>query len=290
MRKQDSLALDGVSAEPNRFHVRKRRRPRFTFAGIMTWCVFIFLLAPSLVIVPLSFGNKDQIVFPPKEFHLDLYHLFFTTSNWLAVTAQSFHVALLSTAIALILGTLAAYGLERSQMRGKNLLLVLLLSPLFVPAVVMALGLYAYAASIGLAATTTAIVLGHAVFLCPFVIVTVSAGIRELHDRVEIAASVMGASRFKIFTAVVLPQLGPSLLSAGLFAFLMSFDEVVIAWFLSAPLTMTLPVKMFQSVQSDSSPILTAVSTLLTVLSVIVALAAEGAKNYGQSRRREIET
>jgi putative spermidine/putrescine transport system permease protein len=255
----------------------------------MAWCVFVFLLAPSLIIVPLSFGNKDQIVFPPKEFHLDLYRLFFTTSNWLAATAQSFKVALLSTAIALILGTLAAYGLERSQMRGKNLLLVMLLSPLFVPAVVMALGLYAYVAAIGLAATTTAIVLGHTVFLCPFVIVTVSAGIRELNDRIEIAASVMGASRLKIFTAVVLPQLGPSLLSAGLFAFLMSFDEVVIAWFISAPLTMTLPVKMYTSVQSDSSRILAAVSTLLTTLSVAVALAAEAARNRRQSNRRDLE-
>jgi putative spermidine/putrescine transport system permease protein len=99
----------------------------------------------------------------------------------------------------------------------------------------------------------------------------------------------MGASRLKIFTAVVLPQLGPSLLSAGLFAFLMSFDEVVIAWFISAPLTMTLPVKMYTSVQSDSSPILAAVSTLLTTLSVAVALAAEAARNRRQSNRRDLE-
>src|SRR5262249_44181825 len=155
-----------------------------------------FLLLPSFVTIPLSFGNKDQIVFPPTQFNWELYRLFFTTSNWMAATAQSAKVALFSTALALILGTLAAYGIERTELRGKQVLLVVLLSPLFIPGVVMALGLYSYFAAIGLAGTTIALVVGHTVFLCPFVIVTVSAGIRELNGRVEIAASVMGASRF----------------------------------------------------------------------------------------------
>jgi putative spermidine/putrescine transport system permease protein len=252
---------------------------KFPLTGIMAWSAFAFLLLPSLIIVPISFGNRNQIVFPPTEFHWDLYYLFFTTSTWIAATTQSAKVALLSTAIALTLGTLAAYGIERSRMRGKQLLLVVLLSPLLIPGVVTALGLYSYFAAIGLSGSTTALVMGHAVFLCPFVIVTVSAGMKELDGSIETAASVMGAGRLKIFTAVVLPQLRPSLVGAGLFAFLMSFDELVISWFISGAQTTTLPVKMYSSVQTETSPILAAISTMLTILSVIICLGAEGARN-----------
>lgn len=271
--------MNSVSGKQNLGAIGKRMQWKSPLTGFVAWSALAFLLLPSLVIVPISFGNKNQIVFPPAEFSWDLYYLFFTTSNWIAATTQSAKVALLSTAIALTLGTLAAYGIERSRMRGKQLLLVVLLSPLLIPGVVTALGLYSYFAAIGLSGSTTALVMGHTVFLCPFVIVTVSAGIRELDGSIETAASVMGAGRLKIFTAVVLPQLRPSLVSAGLFAFLMSFDELVISWFISGAQTTTLPVKMYSSVQTETSPILAAISTMLTILSVIICLGAEGARN-----------
>ena len=254
-----------------------RTRKKVSMTAVLAWLVFVFLLLPSFIIIPISFGNRHEIVFPPQEFHLDLYHLFFTSSTWVEATTQSAKVALVSTVIALILGTLAAYGTERSKMRGTQLLLVVLLSPLLVPAVVTALGLYSYFAAIGLAGTTAALILGHTVFLCPFVIITVAAGVRELDGSIEVAAAVMGAGRLKIFTAVVLPQLGPSLLSAGLFSFLMSFDELVISWFISGSLTTTLPVKMYSSVQTETSPILAAISTMLTVLSLIICIGASAA-------------
>lgn len=271
--------MNSVAVKQEPGVIGKRMQWKFPLTGIMAWSALAFLLLPSLIIIPISFGNRNQIVFPPTEFHWDLYYLFFTTSNWIAATTQSAKVALSSTAIALTLGTLAAYGIERSRIRGKQLLLVVLLSPLLIPGVVTALGLYSYFAAIGLAGTTTALVLGHTVFLCPFVIVTVSAGIKELDGSIETAASVMGAGRLKIFTAVVLPQLRPSLVSAGLFSFLMSFDELVISWFISGAQTTTLPVKMYSSVQTETSPILAAISTMLTILSVIICLGAEGARN-----------
>lgn len=266
--------------------LRKSAHWKLPLTGIMAWLTFSFLLLPSLIIIPISFGSQYEIIFPPPVFQLDLYVLFFTTSNWVAATIQSIKIALISTALALILGTLAAYGIQRSYMRGKELLLIVLISPLLIPGVVTALGLYSYFAAIGLSGSTTALIVGHTVCLCPFVIVTVSAGITELDGGAEIAASVMGAGRLKIFTAVVLPQLGPSLLSAGLFSFLLSFDELVISWFISGANTMTLPVKMYSSVQSETSPILAAVSTMLTVLSVVICIAAERAKNLWKSNRR----
>lgn len=254
-------------------------RTKFSMTAVLAWLAFAFLLLPSVIIIPISFGNKHEIVFPPQGFQLDLYYLFFTSSNWVEATTQSAKVALISTAIALVLGTLAAYGTERSNMVGKQLLLIVLLSPLLIPAVVTALGLYSYVAAIGLAGTTAALILGHTVFLCPFVIITVAAGVRELDSGIEVAAEVMGASRLRIFTTVVLPQLRPSLLSAGLFSFLMSFDELVISWFISGSQTTTLPVKMYSSVQTETSPILAAISTMLTVLSVVICIGAATATN-----------
>jgi putative spermidine/putrescine transport system permease protein len=256
---------------------------RPSWAGITAWIVFVFLFLPTLIIIPISFGNKHQIIFPPTEFSWDLYALFFTTSNWTGATLQSAKIALISTCLALLLGTPAAYAIERTQMRGKQVLLVILLSPLLIPGIVIALGMYSYFAAIGLAGSTTALIMGHTIFLCPFVIVTVSAGVRELDCHAEIAASVMGASQAKIFTAIVLPQLHPSLLTAALFSFLMSFDELVISWFISGPQTMTLPVKMYSSVQTETSPILAAVATILTVVSIAICFAAEWAKGL---RRR----
>lgn len=255
-----------------------RLMSRLSFSGFFAWSVLFFLLLPSLIIIPVSFGNRDKIEFPPTVFQLDLYRIFLTSSNWLATAAQSATIGLVSTLLALVLGTLAAYAVERSRMRGKQLLLVVLLSPLLVPGVVTALGLYSYLAAIGLAGTTAGLIIGHAVYLCPFVIVTVSSGVRELDGSIELAAEVMGASRARIFTDVVIPQLRPSLLAAGLFAFLMSFDELIISWFISGPSTMTLPVKMYSSVQTETSPILAAVSTILTVLSVAICLGAEAIK------------
>lgn len=252
-----------------------RLMKKFSFSGFFAWSVLFFLLLPSLIIIPVSFGNRDKIEFPPTVFQLDLYRTFFTSSNWVATAVQSTTIGLVSTLLALVLGTLAAYAIERSRMRGKQLLLIVLLSPLLVPGVVTALGLYSYLAAIGLAGTTIGLIIGHSVYLCPFVIVTVSSGVRELDGNIEIAAEVMGASRSRIFTDVVLPQLRPSLMSAGLFAFLMSFDELIISWFISSPSTMTLPVKMYSSVQTETSPILAAVSTMLTVLSVAICLGAE---------------
>lgn len=278
-------ASDAMGSESTAVAGRRAfRRP--SWAGIMAWAAFLFLLLPNLIIIPISFGNKQQIIFPPTEFSWDLYVLFFTTSNWTQATAQSGKIAFVSTLIALLLGTPAAYALERTQMRGKPILLVILLSPLLIPGIVIALGMYSYFAAIGLSGSTTALIIGHTIFLCPFVIVTVSAGVRELDGHAEIAASVMGANQARVFKSVVLPQLRPSLVTAALFSFLMSFDELVISWFLSGPQTMTLPVKMYSSVQTETSPILAAVATILTVVSVAICFAAEAAKRYrGQPAR-----
>jgi putative spermidine/putrescine transport system permease protein len=236
--------------------------------------IYVYLIFPSLIIVPISFGNRVELVFPPTQYSLDLYRDFFGSSDWLTVTYRSARNAVMAAFLAMLVGVPGAYALARTTFPGKQLLLALIMSPVLVPIVVISLGLYLYYLQIALAGTVTGLVLAHAMYVTPFVIITMAAGIGQLDERLETAATIMGATQTRVFREVVLPQLKPSLVSAALFAFLMSFDEVVIAWFVTGPSTMTLPVKMYSSIRWENAPVLAAVATVLIAVSMVVCLAA----------------
>jgi putative spermidine/putrescine transport system permease protein len=236
--------------------------------------VYIYLVVPTILIVPISFGNRTELLFPPATYTLDLYRDFFESSSWLEATWRSARNAIAVAFLSLLLGVPGAYALARIDFPGKRLLVSLLLSPILVPVVVIALGLYFYYAALGLVGTLTGLILAHTMYVMPFVVISISAGLAQLDEQLETAAVIMGATRLRIFLQVVLPNLVPSLLSAGLFAFLMSFDEVVIAWFITGPSTSTLPVKMYSSIRWENTPVLAAVASLLTLLSVVICLAA----------------
>ena len=241
--------------------------------SIIAWTILVFLLLPSLVVVPIAFGNSNEIIFPPHAFGVVLFRRFFTEPGWIAATFVSVRVACLTTALVLVVGVPAAYALSRGHFPGKRALALFLLSPIMVPGVVIALALYIYYARIGLHDGTTRLVLGHVVATLPFVVVTASAGLRQVDPALETAATIMGASRFTLFWRVTLPLIRSSIVAGGLFAFLISFDEVVISWFVARADTITLPVKMFSSIQWEVSAVLAAISTMLTALSVIICLA-----------------
>ncbi|MDF3084387.1 ABC transporter permease [Burkholderia sola] len=241
--------------------------------------VYLYLLFPTLIIVPMSFGNRMDMEFPPVRYSLDLYRDYLHSSDWLAVTGRSALYASLTAILAMIVGVPAGYALSRTQFPGKRLVVLLTLSPMMVPAIVISLGLYLYYLKLNLTGTAFGIVLAHAMFVMPYIILTISAGVENLDERLERAAVIMGAGQLHVFRTVVLPQLGSSLVSAGIFAFLMSFDEVVIAWFITGPDTMTLPVKMYSSIKWEASPVLAAVATILTGLSVVVCVVTSLLKN-----------
>lgn len=242
--------------------------------------MYLYLLFPTFIIVPMSFGNRVELVFPPPSLSLDLYRDYFGGDDWLQSTGRSALYAVLASTLAMFLAVPAGYSLTRTSFRGKRLLVMLLLSPMMVPVVVISLGLYLYFLKLALVGTAIAVVLAHAMYVTPFIILTVSAGVENLDERLEKAAIIMGASQWRVFFQVVLPQLVPSIISGALFAFLMSFDEVVIAWFITGPETMTLPVKMYSSIKWEVTPVLAAVATMLTALSVLSCLAAQAAKNW----------
>lgn len=248
------------------------RSPLSRGAGAIAWLAYGFLILPSLIIIPISFGDKDELIFPPQSFSLYLYQKYFTESNWIDATIQSLKVASLSTALSLCFGVSAAYALSRLEFRGKKMLTLFLLSPMFVPSIVLALALYLYLGSVQLTGTTLGLVISHSILTIPFVIVTSLAGLRHIDANLEIAATVMGAGKFTVVRRVTLPLLRPTIMIAGLFAFLTSFDEVVVSYFISNVRQQTLPVKMYSSIHWEISPVLAAISSLLTVLSLAICL------------------
>lgn len=243
-------------------------RPLNLLAGL----IYCFLLLPTLIVIPISFDGSGVISFPPLQPSLKLYREFLFDPSWTRAALQSLIVAACSLAIALCIGVPAAFALGRRVFRGRNALSGLFIGPLVLPTVVIALGTYLFFSRLHLTGTTMGLVLAHAAFITPFVFVTVSAGLRQLDPLVETAAALMGAGWFTIFFRVTLPQLWHSVVSAALLAFLMSFDEVVIAWFITNATTVTLPVKMYSSIQWEVSPVLAAISTLLTAVSLLVCI------------------
>lgn len=228
---------------------------------------YAFLILPSLIVIPMSFGTGGELVFPPRTYSLELYRQYFQESTWMAVTLQSVKVALATMVASLILGFSAAYGITRTDFRGKSLLTILLLSPMFMPHIAVALAMYLYLARLGLVGTTIGLITAHTIVTVPFVIVTAFAGLRHIDRNLELAAQTMGAGRLRIVWKVVLPLIVPSVIVGALFAFLLSFDEVVISYFISGVQSETLPVKMYSSIHWEISPVLAAISTLLTLLS-----------------------
>lgn len=238
----------------------------------IAWCGYLFLLFPSLIVIPVSFSGAQEFEFPPRSFSIGLYLKFFGDSTWWRAAVQSAIVGTATTVLAMALAVPAAYGLARSQFRGKPLVEIALLSPMLVPVVVLGLGLYMHLAAMQVVGSTLGIVVAHAVLVVPFVVVSVTSGLRHADPALETVAMLMGASRLRIFFEVVLPQIKASIMVGALFAFLISFDEVVIAYFLSGPQSTTLPVKMYSAIRWEVSPVLAAVSTLLTAISLAFCL------------------
>ena len=237
--------------------------------NVIAFAIYAFILVPTLIVIPISFGGSGELTFPPRVWSLALYEQLFHSSSWVGPILQSIKVAGLTMVVSVLIGVPASYGLVRFDFPGKRLVILLLMSPILVPVIVISLGLYLYLSRLHLVGTTAGLVASHVAYVTPFMMMTVMAGVKKLDPALEFATTIMGANRRTVFLKVVLPQLRPSIFAGALFAFLVSFDEVVIAWFITSPTTTTLPVKMYTSIQWDISPVIAAVSALLTVLSLV---------------------
>lgn len=234
--------------------------------------IMIFLLLPSLIVVPMSFGDSEQIIFPPKGFSLLLFQKYLDEPGWISATILSLRVAIWTTLLSVGLGVPAAYALVRGRFPGRRVLALFLLSPIMVPSVVLALALYVYFYRISMSQGELRLVIAHCVATLPFIVVTAAAGIQNIDANIERAATIMGASLLYMFRTVTLPLLVPSIVAGALFAFLISFDEIIISLFVAKAGDTTLPVKMFSSLVFEVSPVLAAISSMLTFLSAIICI------------------
>jgi putative spermidine/putrescine transport system permease protein len=254
--------------------------------ALLAWCGYVFLLAPSLVVIPISFSGSSELEFPPRTLSLALYVHFFTDRAWWGAALQSVIVGLLTALLSLGVALPAAYALARSSFRGKQVVEVLLISPMLVPVIVLGLGLYMQYQAIHMVDTTLGTVIAHAVLVTPFAFVSIAAGLRHTDPALETVATLMGAGRMRIMASVVLPQIAAPVAVGALFAFLISFDEVVVAYFLTGASTQTLPVKMYTAIRWEVSPVLAAVSTLLTLTSLLFCLGIMALQNKSAADSR----
>ncbi len=238
----------------------------------IAWITYLFLLVPSLIVIPISFGGPGEMEFPPRTWTLDLYRQFFGDPTWWGSLMQSLKVAVLVMILTTVIGVPAAYVLQRSRVPGRTIFNGLAMGPLLVPVIVLALGLYLQMAPYGLLNNSLTVVLAHTMLAMPFMLISVGAALRHLDPAYEQVALIMGAGKMRIFFRVVLPQLRSGIMAGALFAFLISLDEVVISYFITGPDTETLPVKMYSALRWEVSPVIAAVSTLLTVISLAFAL------------------
>lgn len=230
--------------------------------------VLLFLIAPLFIIVPLSFARDPFFTLPVQEYSLRWYEDFFGNARWLQALGNSAITAVLTTILATTLGTLAALGIARPEFPGRGAVMALLISPMIVPVVIVAVGSYLFFGRFGLTNTRTGLVLAHTALAIPFVVITVTATLSTYDTNLTRAAKSLGAPGMSAFFRVTLPNIMAGVLSGAIFAFAISFDEVVVALFLTAAEQRTLPVQMFAGIRDQINPTIMAAASLLLVLSI----------------------
>lgn len=239
--------------------------------GLYAWCgaVFFFLMAPLVVVFPISFSSSAYLQFPPPGWSVRWYEAYFNDPAWIDATVRSIKVAAATTALSTILGTMLAFSIVRGRYLGKSAVNQISVMPLIVPVIVYSIAVYGLFAQLRMIGNWHAIVLGHTVHAIPYVVIVVSAALRTYDVTYEQAAMSLGANRLRAIWRVTLPQIRPALVSAMFLAFISSFDELVVAMFLGGS-SMTLPKKMFDNILNAIDPTIAAVSVLQVILVTIV--------------------
>ena len=236
--------------------------------------IFAYLIFPITIVIPILFSSSEFLEFPPKGLSLQWYKAYFSSEEWITPTFQSFKVALLTMVLSTIIGTFAAFGLVRGNFRGKKLIHALIISPMILPQIILAIGLYFLFAKWHLIGKTFGLVMGHVPMALPFVVVTVSATLYGFNTSLEEAAQTLGANRAKTFFYVTYPLIQPAILAGALFSFIISFDELIVALFICGTRGVTLPKRMFDSLKFEISPVIASISTLLIILAALVLLGS----------------
>ncbi len=239
----------------------------------LTGAVLVFLVAPILIIVPLSFSSGSFFYYPLPGLSLRWYEDFFTSAFWLSSLKNSLIVGISATVLATGLGTLAALGIWRARFPAQALVLAILISPMVVPVVIVAVGAYFAFAPLGLTDGYLGLILAHATLGVPFVVITVLATLSGFDRTLLRAAESLGASQITTFRRVTLPLILPGVASGAVFAFAASFDEVVVVLLMAGPGQRTLPRQMFAGINDNISLTIAAAATMLIAISLVLMIA-----------------
>jgi mannopine transport system permease protein len=228
--------------------------------------ILVFLILPTLVVAGISFGSASYIEFPPAGWSLRWYFAYFNDPAWAAATFFSLKM---TTFAATVVGTLAAVALVRGSLPGKHLVQTLVLGPLIIPHIVFGVALYLVFTPLRMTGNFTGFLIAHTVLAVPYVVISVMAALQRFEVSLELAALSCGANRLQAFRHVVLPGILPGISAGAVFAFLASFDEATVAFFLSDVGGRTISSKMFEDIDFNLTPVIAAISTMLAVVSIL---------------------
>lgn len=250
---------------------------RIAYWAFLAYCalVFLFLVAPLLAIVPLSFNSGGYLFYPMEGFSLRWYEEFFASGTWRLSIRNTFIVGSSAALVATTLGTMAALGMARGIFPGRGMVMALVISPMVLPFVITALGMFFFFTKLGLTNSLLGLSLAHAILGVPFVVITVSATLQGFDRNLPRAAAALGARPLYAFRRVTLPIISPGVIVGALFAFAISFDEVVVAVFLVGPGQRTLPRQMFSGIRENLDPTIAAAATFMMLISVVLLIAVE---------------
>jgi len=266
---------------------RRRRKAETDAPSIgltsVVWFILFVISVPAFLMIPLSFGTGG-LVWPPQGFTLQWYRDVFSSPLWTQAVTRSLFVGLGAGLLSMLIGTPVAFLLVRSNMRGKGAMLAFVLSPIIVPRIIIAVGMFYFFARVGLVGSAVGLILGHTVVAVPYVVMTMMAVLRNYDTRLDLAAQSLGAGPFATLRYVTFPILGVGMLSSFLFAFATSFDELTIALFASGGLNATLPKQFWDEVTLQVSPVIAAVSTCLFIFIAALIFAAEHLRRRASAR------
>ncbi len=241
---------------------------------IFSFITLFLLIVPSLVVIPMSFSASQYLEFPPQEWSLRWYENYFFSwkvengfNDWMAATWTSIKVAVLTIFVAVPIGTMAAYGLVNSSSRTSKILFPIFISPMMVPIILVAIGLFYFFVQFKLVGSVVGLVIGHSLVALPLVLIIVFSALKNYDMNQEKVARSLGAGRFRAFREITLPQIKFSIISASLIAFLTSFDEIIISLFVAGGDNSTITRSMFLALRDQIDPTIAAISTILIIIS-----------------------
>lgn len=232
--------------------------------------VLAFLALPTLIVIPMSFSQSQYLEFPPREWSLRWYEAYFSSSSWMAATAISFKAGFCTALLATPMGTLAAYGLHAARLRFAGLAILALLTPTIVPVILVGIALFYAYVQLKMVNSFLGIVLAHTMLAVPIVMMIVGSALKSFDLDQERVARSLGATRTQAFLQVTAPQIGFALVTSAVLSFLTSFDEVVVALFVSGGDNATLTRMMFLALRDQIDPTIAAISTIMIVMTSLL--------------------